>query len=61
MRTLVDSEDPDKIPHKVVFQQGLAGLLNYKRSAEEKIQKYLDIITGELSMDHTVCIVPNQK
>ena len=37
MRTLVDSEDPDKIPHKVVFQQGL--LLNYKRSAEEKNPK----------------------
>ena len=39
MRTLVDSEDPDKILHKVAFQQGLHGLLKYKRSAEGKNPK----------------------
>ena len=36
---LVNSEDPDEIPHNADFHQGLYCLLRYKRSSDKNVLK----------------------
>ena len=60
MRSLANSEDPDELPHKVAFHQGLHCLLKHKQSCNF----CLEIVTSDpsvLTMVHPMFIVPNQK
>ena len=57
---MVNSEDPDKMPHMVAFHQGLHSLIRQKQSSEKEIQYFLEMITCDPSiytMDHTDFIV----
>ena len=45
MGTLTKSEDPDEMPHDVVFHLGLYCFLRQKRSSKKKYTFYLKIIT----------------
>ena len=59
MRSLANSEDPDEMPHRVAFHQGLH--CNLKR---KKIIFYEEVITCNPSfntMDHPKYIASNQK
>ena len=52
---MADSADPDEMPHKAAFHQGLHCLLRQNQSSEKEIQYFLEIITHNLSiytMDH---------
>ena len=63
MCTLANSEDPDEMPRKAAFLQGLHCLQRKKRSSE-KIQFYLEIITcypSIYTMEHPKFIVSNHK
>ena len=44
MSTLAKNEDPDEMLHDAAFHQGLHRLLRQKRSSENGIQYYLEII-----------------
>ena len=44
MGTLVNSEDPDEMPHYVAFHLGLQCLLRQNRSSEK--EKYISIFLG---------------
>ena len=64
MHTLVNSEDPDEMPHKVAFYQGLHYLLRQKQTSEEEYIFHLEFITYDLliyTMNHPKFIVSNQK
>ena len=64
MRTLSNSEDPDEMLHSAAFHQGLHCLLRLKRTSEQGIQFYLEIITCDPSnhtTDHSKVIVLNQR
>ena len=43
MIILVNSEDPDEIPHSAVFQQGLHFWQRHKHFSEKEIQFHLKI------------------
>ena len=57
MDTLANSEDPDEMPHKTVFNQGLHSLLIGKTFSEKVIQSNLKIITCH----PTIFIGPSQN
>ena len=62
--TLANIEEPDEMPHKVVFHQGLLCLQRQKTIFRERNTLYLEIITSDPSihtMDHTKFILSNQK
>ena len=72
MRTLVNSADPDEMPHNAAFHQDFHCLLRQKRSSEKEIHYFLffffvfffKIITCDpliYTIDHPNCIVSNQK
>ena len=64
MHTLANSEYPDEMPHNVAFHKCLHCLLTQKRSSENEIQFYLEIITCDPSyytMDHPRFNAKNQK
>ena len=44
MLSLANSEDPDEMPHKEAFHQGLHCLQCQNRSSEKEIQYFLEII-----------------
>ena len=45
MGTMATSEEPDKMPHKAAFHQGLHCLLRQNQSLEKEIHYFLEIIT----------------
>ena len=47
MNTLANSEDPDEMPHKVAFHQGLHCLLRQKRSSEKYVFQKLKPVTPQ--------------
>ena len=60
MGTLVNSEDPDEMPHNVAFHQCLNCLHRQIRSSEKEVQYFLEIISGDPShyvMNHSGLIV----
>ena len=40
MGTLLNSEDPDEMPHNVAFHQGLHCLLRQNQSSEKEIKDF---------------------
>ena len=48
--TMANSEDPDEMPHNMAFHQGLYCLQRQNQSSETEIQKFLEIITYDLSI-----------
>ena len=40
MSTMANSEDPDEMPHKAAFHQGLHCLLRQNRSSEKEIHYF---------------------
>ena len=61
---MVNSEDPDEMPHNAAFHQGLQYLLRRKQSSEKdkKIGYYILTCDPSIStMDHPKFIVFNQK
>ena len=45
-----NSEGPDKMPHKVAFNQGMHYLLRQNQSSEKEIQYILETITCDPSI-----------
>ena len=45
MGTMANREDPDEIPHKAAFHQGLHCLLRYKQSSVIEIHTFIEIST----------------
>ena len=57
--TLADSADPDEMPHKVAFHQGLHCLLRYKQSPGTEIYRFIEISVHEPFQNgqvHNCCI-----
>ena len=52
MITLTNSEDPDEMPHNVVFHRGLHCLLRQKQSSEKGIKYYSEIISCDPSLEY---------
>ena len=49
VQTLINatnSADPDEMPHKAVFYQGLHCLLRLKQSSGTEIHHFIEILTG---------------
>ena len=60
--TVINSEDPDEMPHKAAFHQGQHCLLGQNQSSDKEIY-FFEIITRNSSintMDHPDFTVPNK-
>ena len=61
--TLANSEDPDEMPHKAAFHQGLHYLLRYKQFSGAEIHHFIEIVTCnpfKYKMDNAILIVSKQ-
>ena len=63
MCTVANFEDPDEMPHKAAFHQGLHCLLRQNRVSVKEMQFYMEIIKFDFSiysLDHPKFTVSNR-